>query len=329
MNSKHTISVLMCVYNGQEYLSEAVQSILNQTYTEYEFIIVDDGSSDESLKILAGFQDKRIKVIPKDHTGLTDSLNKGLAFCNGRWVARLDSDDIAMSERLEKQAEYIALNPGTILLGSGCFTIDGQSNIIEKYTYPHKHDDIMRHLEGLNSPFPHPSAIFQKKVALNIGGYNRRFVKSQDIDLWLRLSSYGEIACIKEPLIKLRKHSLCVSNEQSGKLQFVFAIAALICHFRRKLGYEDLSEMGDDTWDIFLKWIEEQLEKKGWFNAIGYWNKFGAIWHSKDINRILKAVNLGKELALSTSAQRAFLLRFEKKKIILQLTEESIPLFQP
>ena len=130
------ISILMSVYNGEKYLHAAVDSILKQTFKDFEFIIINDGSIDRSREILESYQDERIVLIHQENKGLTRALNKGLSLAKGEFIARMDADDSCKPERLEKQVAFLRENPGIVLLGSNCFNIDGDGDIIGQIDLP-------------------------------------------------------------------------------------------------------------------------------------------------------------------------------------------------
>ncbi|MDB5144679.1 MAG: putative glycosyltransferase [Mucilaginibacter sp.] len=202
------ISVIMSVYNAQEYLNDAVESILNQSYTNFEFIIIDDGSVDDSAKIIEGYaaKDNRIVFVKNFiNIGLPQSLNKGIEIAKGEYIARQDADDTSSAIRLERQARYAAANPDVDLIGSDCYIIDldGQ-RICEIDTYS-KNIDHKRKLLNKTSIFPHGSAFIKREKLIEVGLYDPRFYFSQDGELWLRLLSKGaKIHVMDEPLYYYR-----------------------------------------------------------------------------------------------------------------------------
>ena len=257
------VSVLMCVYNGSRYLREAVESILGQTFADFEFIVVDDGSTDDSYDILLGYRDPRVRLIRKEHTGLTHSLNVGLAGAKGIWIARMDADDIAEPHRLACQLHRATSDPHLVLVGSNCTTMNAEGIALFQGRYPEEHDAVLRHLEQGGSPFPHTSALFRLQAARECGGYNERFRRSQDIDLWFRLSERGRVVCIQESLVRLRKHSNAITLDASSKMSIVYGVAATLCHLRRQQGIIDPSRGPEDQWKELLVQVEETLTSTG------------------------------------------------------------------
>ena len=145
--------------------------------------------------------------------------------------------------------------------------VNKNGTAIKKHIYPQGHNALMKRLENGKASFPHSSAFFNKACVMELGGYNSKFTRSQDLDLWLRIGETGLIACLQMPVVKLRKHSQMISNTNQGKLQEVMGICSRICHFRRKTGLSDPSQMDEDVWQDFLKWVEKKLDEKGFFDS--------------------------------------------------------------
>lgn len=261
------ITVVMSCYNASPYLARAIESVLSQTYGGYEFIAVNDGSTDGTLDILRRYasKDPRIIVLDKAHTGLADSLNAGLRGARGRWIARLDADDVALPDRLAKQVAFLQENPSIVLLGTDCVWTDARGRQTARYRYPSHHRDLVRHMELDRSPFHHSSVLFEKDAALALGGYNRRFAWAQDLDLWLRMSEQSPIACLSEPLVRIRRHGEQISDCDGGRTQLTYGMAARVCHFVRMRDVVDPSSQNDADWERFLEWLVLRVEQAGRF----------------------------------------------------------------
>jgi glycosyltransferase involved in cell wall biosynthesis len=203
------LSVLMPVYNGGPYLADAVESILEQTFTDFEFIIINDGSTDGSLQILQHYAqlDSRIHLISRKNRGLVSTLNEGLALAKAPLLARMDADDIAYPERFFVQKEFLDRNPGHLLLGSRVLIIDDENDPICEMGSYYKHNDIV---EGLLSRqgqlIYHPSVMFRTKDVLALGGYRNKYPHVEDLDLFLRIAEKGQIGNLDTVLIKYREH---------------------------------------------------------------------------------------------------------------------------
>ena len=157
------ISVVMSVYNGSSYLHESIQSILNQTFTDYEFIIINDGSSDDSLNIIKQYSefDNRVVVISHDNIGLTKSLNIAINLAKGKYIARQDADDISLPERLNKQYKWFSNYKDGVLCGTGAYFINSEGELKKKKKFPSSNSMIKSRLFYLN-PFIHSSVMFKR-----------------------------------------------------------------------------------------------------------------------------------------------------------------------
>lgn len=264
------ISVLMSVHNSLPYIDEAIGSVLCQSCDDFEFIIVDDGSTDDTLAALNAYAEKdpRIKVVQKGHSGLTDSLNEGLALARGDFIARMDADDIAHRERLGLQLSYMKNHDEVVLLGGGCVEIDEEGNEVKRHLYANDHRDLVGRIESGRSEsfFPHSTAFFRREHVLGLGGYNLRFVRSQDLDLWLRIAERSRVACLDRAVIKLRRHQGMISNPTRGTTQAVYGLCAIICHHLRVWGVKDPSGACEDEWRSFLEWVERKAQRSGYLN---------------------------------------------------------------
>ena len=263
------VSVLMCVYNGERFLRESISSVLNQTFKEFEFIIINDGSTDRSEEIIREFSilDNRIQFVNKKNSGLTKSLNLGINMAKGEWIARIDDDDICEPKRFETQYSYAKSNNSLVLIGSEFKKID--LNIIKSkiYKYPNQHIDLKKLLIKKKIIFPHSSFFINCKYIKKIDGYNDRLKRSQDYDLCLRLSEIGKIACINKPLVKIRKHKYQVSQEDNGMRQLIDSRLALISFFLRKKGFDDpLSKKNSDIlFDEFYNFVSRDISIRNFF----------------------------------------------------------------
>lgn len=216
MSDSPVVSVLMSVYGGKQYLGQAIQSVLDQTFKDFEFIIVDDGSRDESLKMIRSFQDPRIVLIEnKVNQGLTKSLNVGIAKAKGKYIARMDADDISSANRLEKQVQFLEENQGIWAVGTSAVLIDNNG---EKKTTAKMPSDqqILGYLMMFGNSLIHPSVMMRTEMIRKIGGYSENCMVAQDYDLWIRiLESGGQLANLEEELIKLRVHENSVSQTKA------------------------------------------------------------------------------------------------------------------
>ena len=213
----YPVSVLMSVYNGESYLSEAIDSILSQSFKDFEFIIVDDGSTDRTKEILDSYNDPRIvRLVHEKNKGLIPALNYGLSQTRGRLIARQDADDIALANRLEKQVCLFNAHPSLVLLGSAYYEIDEQGRTVQFHKHPESDTAIRWHMM-FNNGFAHTSVIFRAEVVkTNRLYYSAQAMHAEDFELWLRLLAFGQGMNTSEPLVKHRCHRKQVSNQQSA-----------------------------------------------------------------------------------------------------------------
>lgn len=271
------ITVLMSVYNGERWLDEAIQSILNQTFTDFELIIVNDGSKDQSLDIINQFatNDRRIVVIDKPNTGLADSLNQGIKQAKGDWIARIDADDLCAPNRLQRQYEFAKTDSALVLIGSGLLQIDETGCPGKLYRYPASHKAIVCRLTTVRPLFAHSSAFYRTDVVKRLGGYRPRIKRGQDWDLWLRLSETGKIACIGEPLVKIRIHAGQITNDEQGQRQIIDSRVAMTSYWLRLDGFVDpvAADYPDADFNIFRTWVAKRLQQNGLFEYFAFIQK--------------------------------------------------------
>jgi glycosyltransferase involved in cell wall biosynthesis len=215
------ISVVMSVFNGEKRLLEAIQSILSQTLTNFEFIIINDGSTDKTKSIIEGFNDPRIRLINQKNHGLVYSLNRGISLARGEFIVRFDADDISMPSRFEKEIAWLIKDKKRGLVGSFFTYIDEDSGVpgLTLYT-PTKHIDLCRMMYFVN-PLAHGSTMFRREAFEEAGGYRIEYFKAEDYDLWRRIAVNWEIGQIPESLYWYRicKNSISqVHNVEQNQL---------------------------------------------------------------------------------------------------------------
>jgi glycosyltransferase involved in cell wall biosynthesis len=212
------ISVIMPVYNAAKYLRAAVQSVLDQTYRNFELVVVDDGSRDESLTILKEFAaaDPRVKIVSRPNTGIVGALNDGIAAASCDLIARMDSDDLCQPERFEKQIAFMDANADHVLVGSQVMLIDpDNASLCEKRDTEYTHETIDGAHLAHRWPLVHPSILVRKSAIEAVGGYRRKYEWLEDLDLFLRLAEVGKVASLHDVLLRYRLHpdSICHTRE--------------------------------------------------------------------------------------------------------------------
>jgi glycosyltransferase involved in cell wall biosynthesis len=214
---KPTVSVVMSVFNGEKYLPMAITSILDQTISDFEFLIIDDSSTDASLEIIQSFAqaDHRIRVIKNDgHYGIPKSLNKGIALAQGEFIARMDADDISVPERFEKQIDFLHNNIDVAMIGSNIAFIDDDNVVISQSQYPCYPGQVRWRLL-FSCSVVHPTVMFRKSLFNNDSFYyEETFTAAQDYELWSRISEDFRIANLPDVLLYLRKHENSVSQNK-------------------------------------------------------------------------------------------------------------------
>ena len=213
------VSVLMSVFNGAKWVETAISSVLRQSHQNFEFIIIDDGSTDKTYEIIANIKDKRIKLYKQKNTGLAKALNNGMRYCNSTWISRIDADDIWDENKLKKQLNYLQKNTDTVVLGTGFSLVNSNYEEIKTYSGSYFRRFSAKNLFVHRPQPPHSSIIFNRKLAQQIGGYRPSISKAEDYDLWIRLSRLGEVRCLPESLVKIVRRVDSISFKEDGGLQ--------------------------------------------------------------------------------------------------------------
>ncbi len=209
------ISVILPVYNAQPFLKEAIESILNQSYSNFEFIIINDGSTDDSEKTILQFNDSRIKYFYQQNKGLGATLNIGLSLCTGKYIARQDQDDISYPDRFKKQIDFLEKNPTMVLLGTRAKILTENSTEIKYHKHATHSADLKFDLL-FDNPFVHSSVIFKKSIIDEVGIYTIDRNLYEDYDLWSRMALNGEVANLPDILLDYRHHAKGLSTNSSN-----------------------------------------------------------------------------------------------------------------
>jgi len=223
--SNPQLSVVMSAYNSRSYLKAAIDSVLAQTFKDFELIVINDGSSDDTQTIIDSYKDPRIVKIKHKNKGLVASLNIGLAKARGEFIARHDADDLSSPQRFEKQLVLFNSNPRLVLVGTCVKEIDSAGKVIGRRQYPLADADIRLALFHY-SPFAHGSTMARRRALEEAGGYRQVYYPVEDYDLWRRLAQKGQLQNIGETLYEFRVHQESISatnlvrqKDLSAKLQ--------------------------------------------------------------------------------------------------------------
>ena len=219
MSQTPTVSVVMPVYNTARYLAAAVDSILTQTFTDFEFIIIDDGSTDASGKILEKYaaQDDRIQLIRRANLGIAKTRNQLLELASGELVAIMDGDDIALPDRFALQVNFLQAHPDVVCVGGAMDWIDEGDRYLKHCEMPQSDAAIQTLLVGGISMLHHPCTMARRSALLQVGGYDESMIASIDLDLWLRLGEVGKLANLPDTLLQYRLHAQSITHKRQQR----------------------------------------------------------------------------------------------------------------
>ena len=228
------LSVVMPVFNGAVWLQKAINSVLQQSFSDFEFIIVDDASTDASKQIAmeAARNDSRIRRIDQRHMGVAAALNRGVALARSPWIARMDADDIANPARFQQQITFLSKHPDMAALGSWASVIDEEGYQIGVLK-PACEPDRLRAVLVKQNPFIHASMMMSVKLVRQLGAYRTVLEGAEDYDLWLRISECAPLANLPECLISYRRHFSSVSATAAHKQLLMARLARLSAADRR------------------------------------------------------------------------------------------------
>lgn len=219
MNENAAITVLMPAYNAAPYIAEAITSVLQQSFTNFELLVINDGSTDNTENIVRNFTDGRIRLINQPHSGVAAALNLGLLNATAPLIARFDADDICYPQRLQRQFDFFQSYPHYVLIGSDVNYADENGEHLYKYTNTaYTHEAISNYVVS-DCPFIHSSVMYKKAVALELGGYDAKAHTFEDYRLWLQFITKGKVCNLNEPLITVRLNpgSVTVDEKLRGR----------------------------------------------------------------------------------------------------------------
>lgn len=211
------VSVIMSAHNEERYVRSAIDSILRQTFGDFEFVVIDDGSVDRTAEILKGYQDPRVRVYHQANQGQSVALNRGIRLASGSFIARMDADDVALPQRLEKEVAFLDGHPEIGLVGTWCVKVDSITGQERLHPLPEE-DGAIRKFMTVDNPFIHSSVMIRKSVLDRVGLYDEGLIW-QDYDLWVRIARHYRMANIPDPLIIRRKHPTSISGREKKSRQ--------------------------------------------------------------------------------------------------------------
>jgi glycosyltransferase involved in cell wall biosynthesis len=230
------VTVLMAVRNGERHLRPAVESVLDQSFEDFEFLIVDDASVDTTLAVVKSYDDPRIRLVENpDHRGLAASLNRGIGLARGRYLARMDADDVSAPERLERQVAFLDAHPQCALVATYARKIDASGSEVGVAHTPLSSEDIRQLLRRGNC-ITHGTVMARTEALRRVGSYDPAMERSQDYDLWLRLSEEFDLGTLPEYLYSWREHEASISGRHLAEQDRYAALARQRALSRRVLG---------------------------------------------------------------------------------------------
>ncbi len=263
------VSVVMPVFNAAPYLDEAIESILQQTFSKFELIIINDGSTDSSFEMLQKWEkaDQRIRLFDQQNQGRSMTRNRGLLVATTDFVAMMDADDISVSNRLEVCYDYLKNNPNVVAVSGKCECMCMHGIPVHVSSVPLGHNEIEQSLlQDNGNDFAQGASMMHKKIALAVGGYNREYEMGEDADLFLRMALKGELVNLPKILLRYRQHPRSITNLADKKL-----IANCIKRLEGSWADRGLTLDND-----FEHWLENNPEKKEYQSLLSWgWNALG------------------------------------------------------
>jgi hypothetical protein len=247
------ITVLLPVFNARAFIAEAVRSVLDQTFAEFELLVIDDGSTDGSAATLVEINDPRLRVLQQENRGLIATLNRGLEEAGGELIARMDADDISLPERFARQVAYLDSHPATAAVGGAAefFSNEGSENTIVRHpTSP----AAIREALTRDAAIVHPTAMIRRSVLLDLGGYRRAFLDAEDYDLWLRMSEKYDLANLDELVLRYRVHPGQVSVRKTCQQALSRLGCQVAAGIRREKGCDPADAVDRITPSVLRAW---------------------------------------------------------------------------
>jgi len=274
MNALPQVSVVMSVYNGADRLVDTLNSILNQEGVDVEFIVINDGSTDETPSILRRYakKDNRLRIIDQTNRGLTRSLIRGCNEARGEFIARQDAGDISLPGRLQKEIDFLVSHPDVVLVSCGTRFVDPRGECVHEVmqSEDEAREGLGRHtLAEIRGPSSHGATMFRRRAYEKAGGYRSQFHVAQDLDLWTRLMEHGEISALQEILFVAELSPDSISSTKRA-LQISTAVLILECARRRNNGGDETSLLKKvETLGIHRARNNKCFKRAGFFYFLG------------------------------------------------------------
>jgi glycosyltransferase involved in cell wall biosynthesis len=284
--NKPLITVLMPAYNAEKYIGEAITSVLDQTFTDFELLIINDGSTDATVKIIEHFTDPRIRLINQNNQGIAAALNIGLLNAKAGIIARFDADDICMPERLMIQYNFLNTHPDYVLTGTDTMYIDKDGVFVFTLTYPAYADEEIRALPSEICAFSHVTVLYRKDAVIKAGMYDTNAHTFEDHLLWHKIMKQGKVCNIPEALVKVRfnPESLTIDDRWRGR-RF------------KKIKYEAIrkaavtSEEGDALKEIICRQNNSDIKNGAYYSLLAkkyLFNNYNRVKARSNIKNLIK-----------------------------------------
>ncbi|MCS6815203.1 MAG: glycosyltransferase [Cyanobacteria bacterium] len=272
MNSTPTVSIVMAVYNAERYLGRAIDSILCQTFTDFELIVVNDGSTDGSLGILQAYaqQDDRIRVISREHRGIPATRNELLAQAQGEFIAVMDADDVMLPSRLANQVAFLRQHPDVVCVGGYYDMINGQDKFITHIVVPTEDTDIQDSLLSGRTVIQHSCAMMRHTALREVGGYDHATPLAEDLDLLLRLGERGKLANLAEVILHYRVHPKSTSAQRLRQMTVAVRDVCQRAWQRRGLPPRPCEDAEWRYYEMILRCGWQAVERRDRTEAIAY-----------------------------------------------------------
>jgi glycosyltransferase involved in cell wall biosynthesis len=239
------VSVVTAAHNAGQYLAEAIDGILSQSFEDFEYIIIDDGSTDSTADVLSRVADSRVRIVRQAQMGVARSLNRGTALARGEYLARQDADDLSLPERLAVEVEFLDRHSTVGLVGSCIDVIDASGEPVGGLDFPESHENLVRMMQT-QVAFHHGSLLIRRAALVDVGGYRPEFPVSSDVDMYLRVSERWKVATLPDVYYLYRQTGTSLSN-RAGSLQPMYVQIARILAQQRKSTGRDLMMFGETT----------------------------------------------------------------------------------
>lgn len=291
------ITVLMPAYNAAKYIAEAIRSVLEQSFRDFELLIINDGSTDNTENIIRSFTDSRIRLVSQANAGVAAALNKGILLAKAEYIARFDADDICLPQRLQKQYDFLETHPGYVLTGADATYIDQEGNHVFDLAYPAYTDEQIRGLPPSVCPFSHVTVMYRRSAVIAAGGYNINAHTFEDHLLWHQILLQGKVNNIPEVLVAVRFSPGSVTIDDSWRSRAFKRIKAAAIYSRQM---DD--RQGALIYDIIRRQDKDRVKKGAYYSLLAKKYLFN------NYNLAMARANIRKLLQIYPAKRQGYIL---------------------